>query len=348
MLWPEEFQELVNTWPHLPSAHPLSRFHAKFWGISLELERAEWRAAHAARLSSMGPDWSGTHEIKSTCYVLDIGFSELGVDKLWVRADYNHAYQCMKEHCPGTTERVLRSPSAVLTGSPGVGKTYFMIYALRRRIGEQEITLLYRDNTLYLFWEGGVHEVPRIPPQGFSYYKPWLLINSDEAPKGVPPELLDQDTPYFVVYCASPPETRWLSMSKGTNPGRFVLNPWTKEEIHEVAAIRFENPDLGAIDAVYDNYGPTPRLCIDYVADKAKLEEYKTSLDALISTLSFEIVLSMVRSVQALRPIDGAEKLFIIRRIGSSFSDLHSYKCDVTTRSLQSEIAVRMRKGTPT
>lgn len=91
---------------------------------------------------------------------------------------------------------------------------------------------LYQQ-TSYLFIDEGVYVVPKdFPPGAFNYFVR-TLVDSDESEDNIPLHLIPHGSRLFVIYCTSPDNERWSRMEKTvTRVGVFVMNPWTKREIH--------------------------------------------------------------------------------------------------------------------
>ncbi|KAI0252208.1 hypothetical protein BJV78DRAFT_1203405 [Lactifluus subvellereus] len=95
-------------------------------------------------------------EIGPGCYPLDLDIQNLGPSKLWIRQDYiriygfcDKLYNTLKDDYCGTR--------VVITGQPGIGKSYWIGYALRRRLGEGKLVIWYRERGCYLFAADGVY-----------------------------------------------------------------------------------------------------------------------------------------------------------------------------------------------
>ena len=62
----------------------------------------------------------------------------------------------------------------------------------------------------------------------------WTLVDSDESPSGVPEVLVTHGSQFFVIYASSPASERWDRLEKTVHPIDIVMNPWTRNGIHQV------------------------------------------------------------------------------------------------------------------
>lgn len=92
------------------------------------------------------------------CYVLNIGIKGLERSKFWIRADYIRVYNYLETINDGTSKAEGVAPSAIITGQPGIGKSVWVYYVLRRRLEERKPVIWYRDGSCLLFVEEGVYQ----------------------------------------------------------------------------------------------------------------------------------------------------------------------------------------------
>jgi len=63
-------------------------------------------------------------EVAQGCFSLELGIPGLRISKLWVRKDYLRIYDHCNEHCEKVRKAEHLSPSAIITGQPGVGECF--------------------------------------------------------------------------------------------------------------------------------------------------------------------------------------------------------------------------------
>jgi hypothetical protein len=113
------------------------------------------------------------------------------------------------------------------------GKSFWIYYALRRCLAERKPVIWLHQKVYHLFIDDGVYAVPNDFQAGSFKSVVWTLVDSDESPHGIPPDLIAHGTRLFVIYVTSPAKHRWSRLEK-TVPffAVIIMNPWTKKEIH--------------------------------------------------------------------------------------------------------------------
>ncbi|KAF8506809.1 hypothetical protein F5888DRAFT_37159 [Russula emetica] len=260
------------SWSKLKDSHELSQLRSKFWGKFSEEEAKEWRELHPTVNDDRNDD------IGPGCYGLDLGI-KFKCSKLWVRQDYIRAYNyCRERHEEGPSDETEMARSVVITGQPGIGKSYWITYAVRRRLGERKPFLWLRGSFCFLFVEDGVFErlVDHVSGGDFVPFL-WAFVDADGRP-GIPDELV-HETNLYIIFTTSPNRERWKRwkpLRKKTNCAVIIMNTWSLEEIHLAAAIRgFTNEQRNIAEANFKNLGPTPRICINFVQDPVQLLYYE-------------------------------------------------------------------------
>jgi len=187
-------------------------------------------------------------DIIAGCCTLDIGINN--ISRIWARAEYIRIYDYLEEHYSNAVI-AKASPGAVLTGQPGIGefahhrhhrsvhvsckkgKSFWIYYALRRYLAERKPVIWLLQGIAYFFIGEGVYVVPKnFPPGAFKCFVR-TLVDSDESKDGIPSHLIYHGTSLFVIYSTSPAKERWSRMEKTVNDVTvFVMNPWTRREIH--------------------------------------------------------------------------------------------------------------------
>ena len=111
------------------------------------------------------------------------------------------------------------------------GKSVFLLYMLRRRCAEKKPVIWYDGRDGYIFVDDGVYKMaPDFQINEFKIFV-WTLVDSDQAPDGVPPDLVRNRTPLFVIYASSPNVARWKRLHKTVHSITVIMNPWTWREM---------------------------------------------------------------------------------------------------------------------
>ena len=127
---------------------------------------------------------------------------------------------------------------AVVTGQPGIGKTWFLYYVLWRLVSDK-VPVLWkiRSGIPYILFDE--QQAYKVNPDSVSIYsewkanrKMWILVDSIAYPDGIPSELRELDGPTsMVVYATSPRRSRWkLARQSNISLAIVIMNPWSKWE----------------------------------------------------------------------------------------------------------------------
>jgi len=104
-----------------------------------------------------------------------------------------------------------------------------MYYALRRRMGEEQPTILYEEKRSFLFCSAGVLIIPK--SHGFRFKsRVWTIIDSIHSPQGFPREIHTALANVFPIYLTSPRRYVW-SKPDQFRMHRAIMNPWTRAEV---------------------------------------------------------------------------------------------------------------------
>jgi hypothetical protein len=85
----------------------------------------------------------------------------------------------------------------------------------------------------FIFVEEGVYQMGIYFQAALYKTLVWTLIDSDGSQSGVPEELVAHNTRFFVIYASSPASGRWSRLEKTVQPMVIVMNPWTRNGIHQ-------------------------------------------------------------------------------------------------------------------
>ncbi|KAH9043692.1 hypothetical protein EDB85DRAFT_710629 [Lactarius pseudohatsudake] len=308
---PAYYLEAVSL-SRLQDTELLARLHANFWRSSMEAEESAWHKTQLENKSmNMDVDGhpGGSDEIDPGCFVLHIGIP--GIEKVWIRKEYIELYNCCEEYLKGDLQEIL-AVSVVITGHIGIGKSYWILYALRRRLSEGKPVIWYRDSTRFLFVNEGVYKVPKDFLSTDFSIRVWTLVDSDE----IPPELAVHQSQHLNIFTTLPQAERWKPLERTTDCAVFFMNPWTKKEILQAAVIHgFTSSDHQQINTMYDRFGPTPRICFDFLKSEAGLVEYETRYQLALESLSLKQLREMIFDAYFLNLTAESQTLLLLKRV---------------------------------
>ncbi|KAK2462414.1 hypothetical protein APHAL10511_005720 [Amanita phalloides] len=212
-----------------PTTEGWGQFYEQWWG-SASTGKAHFEELHAEGLP---PEKSAI--LVGDAYV-QRGFNVLKDSNGWMilRGEYATIY----DRLSGLFEA--KRSGAILSGNPGIGKSYFAVYALLRRMMEAKTTLFTSSSgSSYLFHETGIGlkdkaqvRIKHLPDAGVNdpTSRVWSLIDgaADRSPEV---SMLTDVVTLFVLITCSPKEERYKEWKKQNGGLWWVMNPWTKEEL---------------------------------------------------------------------------------------------------------------------
>ncbi|KAK7033995.1 hypothetical protein VNI00_012425 [Paramarasmius palmivorus] len=157
----------------------------------------------------------------------------------------------------------------ILTGSPGIGKSYFIIYILLARMANEQITIItFSDRESYLFDKEGVWSMHSDNLKSWedirTSIRPWSLIDAD-MDKLEPAASLTSAPLVFSVQAVSPDPKRYRLWKKGWGGIKWYMNPWTEAErlqLHDVWKSEYTIDDIVELS---ETAGPCIRDLVAYL-----------------------------------------------------------------------------------
>ena len=127
---------------------------------------------------------------------------------------------------------------AVVTGQPGIGKTWFLHYVLWRLVS-YKVPVLWKVEAGFPYILFDERQAYMVNPNDVGAFcrreanrKMWILVDSVAYPDGIPDELRRLGGPTsMVVYVTSPRYSRWrLARQSNISLAIVIMNPWGKWE----------------------------------------------------------------------------------------------------------------------
>lgn len=246
-----------------------------FWNL---LPRATLTGQH--KKVGKGKKRTGEDDSKESTFLdLGTGACFLGDDKLGSRMFVRECYSKLAEI---TIDIVASGYNLVITGNPGIGKSYFLfffMYFLCTR--EQQLTIvLFRhlEKRWYLFSKGTVLVAEKAHGQtAFRKYlddpDTWYLVDTAQ-PLQVKAKTLLVSSPYVERY----------KEFRKTNAMIRFMPVWSKEDIDVCRKEFYNNPgnryvSQENVDTLFKKWGGIPR----YVLEKANIQSDQDELEIAIS-----------------------------------------------------------------
>ncbi|KAM6492524.1 hypothetical protein JOM56_012248 [Amanita muscaria] len=216
------------------------RFYEQFWGVPLPQEHISLKNSIHDPNDEENDEENGGENGDDVLPATPPPIIDTNWTRLLIRAEYLRIYKWVEGmYAVGKVDR----PSAiVVTGQPGIGKSFWAYYVLRRRLGEKLVSLWYQRSVYYLFCSEGVLVVP--VTFTFNKFSPrvWTIIDSALSPSGIPSAL-----------------AQFL-------PARTLVRDYA---VLDVPSCDNESLDKGGDQVCrYDSLGPTARFCFDLTSDE--------------------------------------------------------------------------------
>ncbi|KIL64118.1 hypothetical protein M378DRAFT_11689 [Amanita muscaria Koide BX008] len=252
-------------------------------------------------------------DILPSCYVLDISIHGIAPKSLWIRTDYIRIFNFFQAYYDEMAKPMDDAPSAVLTGQPGIGKSFWMFYAARRLLAERRPFIWFYKATYYLFVDDGVHILPPDWRHDDFSCIVWTLVDSDQDRDGVPGTLVPHVTNLFVMYVTSPAVERWSRLGNTKQPIVVIMNPWGRREMQRAARLsRLEGITETHVNEMFDQLGPVARLCIKWTSDQ--LAQYRNELHQAISKITADDIKKLTIEACGLTMDAVSDKICLLRR----------------------------------
>ncbi|KAI0294192.1 hypothetical protein BC826DRAFT_1175473 [Russula brevipes] len=273
--------ELAKLWRRLGPSRKCSQLHSRFWLVDIAASRRDWWA------SQQGGITVGRNEIDEECFGLDLNMHNVWRSRLWVRKDYVRIYEYCNKHLEETMEH------------PGMlhRKSYWISYAIRRRLGEGQPFMWCRSKFCFLFVEEGVFEMhqDQLRSDTFSSFI-WTFTDASDTHEGVPFPMADTDGTFFNIHVSPPQRARWKSLMKSTSTSIVIMNPWTKDEIIQAArSHRVDPARMKHIEELFDQYGGIPRICVASLRRPDLLANHRRSYKGAIRSMEVRTDVQMLR-----------------------------------------------------
>ncbi|KAF9231549.1 hypothetical protein BU15DRAFT_55981 [Melanogaster broomeanus] len=208
-----------------------------------------------------------------------------------VREEYRLAMKALEE------AEVYRKGAAVL-GQPGIGKTFFLIYALVEHLRKARPTAFQsHPQTYFLFTEKGVttHSTDDAEPLKL-WHGIWALSDSNLVT--ISPAVVFLEAPSIcTIQATSPDAKRWKEWTKQYKAHRYIMDNWTSEELSALASVL---PISNVCGISKSNGGPSPRQLLEI----GNNEEMESTFQEDIDIAASYFISNVGQVVDSLRSLD--------------------------------------------
>ncbi|KAH9017447.1 hypothetical protein EDB84DRAFT_1276537 [Lactarius hengduanensis] len=321
------------------------QLHRKFWLQSLQ-DVPENESMNVDKDEDPGED-EGEGDETGPGYILNIDIPNIW-PKLLVRKEYIQLYKFCNKYL-GLNRNWPIPPSVVITGQPGVGKSCWLTYALCQRLVEGEPVVWFSGTRRYLFVNEGVFEIPLDYPSPNFKTRIWTLIDADDCKDGIPDYLGPHRTQHLIILSSSPKSSRWQLLTKTTECSIAIMNPWTREEISQAAVIHGLEANDPRIDEMYNQYGPTPRICLSFVRNEFLFAAYESRYESALSGLSLTKLGNIASAKVIFNTDDESDTLILVTRFPMGRDDVQKFahgRVEPITHMIKLKLRNQLRKET--
>ncbi|KAH9035816.1 hypothetical protein EDB84DRAFT_1577925 [Lactarius hengduanensis] len=233
------------------------RLYDKLWGKDLSVILEE--------ISDNGNTWKYVPKKHiDSLDMANLGFPD--EHGLLVRPEYDVAW----EDFDYDAARTKGQGGIVVTGQPGIGKTYFLYYLLFRLLSEGTPVSLQLAPHILVFRDDGVYRHPQDAEPDYLPTGTWALSDAgrlDEKPCNTFLKAAGRHTAW-IIQTAPPLEERWRQWKKQYTAVTFVMNGFSAAEITALAKV--QGLDASALLRNHEKWGPSARTCVQLARDPAK------------------------------------------------------------------------------
>ncbi|KAI0256323.1 hypothetical protein BJV78DRAFT_1151083 [Lactifluus subvellereus] len=165
------------------------------------------------------------------------------------------------------------------------------------------------------------------------------IADSDD---GFPSRLAQQHTKHFLLYTTSPHRERWKPLEKITHFAVLFMNPWMREEIFRAAPLHgFNDTHRTRINELYDHFGPTPRICFDFLLNEFQLISHEEGYQNTMHSLKAERLRRFISDSIVLNLDAASLSTFLLKR--ENVDDLARASVEPISTFVKSELQKRIR-----
>ena len=215
------------------------------------------------------------------------------VEDVYIRAVYEEFYDLVRQR-----------RKVVVIGNPGIGKSLFGIYLLHRMIKEGVPVVYFRSPYFYYFDRNGTPALESglgiLQGKGAIYdalYTENACYIHDCCTKG---KVLHDEPHARLIVLSSPTEDNYADVVKDNSHARFIMPPWSMQEVQVLCAFLGANKDK--VREKFLNFGGIPRYI--FGDDEASYEDTRKSQIISCSGDSF------LRSLQDLMKNEDSHMIF--------------------------------------
>ncbi|CAG8650232.1 32715_t:CDS:1, partial [Gigaspora margarita] len=207
--------------------------------------------------------------------------------KIFVRKAYEELWEIIDIQHPGH--------DFLITGNPGIGKTFFILFLLYILVGMDK-TVVFQEcpdkETCYIFSNGTVECTSiRFMRAVLNNPQVYYLLDTME------PQIKPCNARKIVV--SSPNRERYKEYEKGKLVDTRIMPTWDLEELEALHKSIYPNTTFIRLRELYALWGGIPR----YVVEKAEMESSQNLLKMAIDAADFNKIIQSVGSIDSKKDV---------------------------------------------
>ncbi|KAL5531410.1 hypothetical protein ACEPAG_4287 [Sanghuangporus baumii] len=191
-------------------------------------------------------------------------------------------------------------PGVVVTGTPGIGKSLFLLVLLAQRLLAQQTTIYqFKSGEFVLFHATGVYHSELVKKEFvFLPQHTWFLVDSNDQNYIPPPSFLEacNSSSRKIVMAASPRETHFTFYSKHRTFVTLWMEPFSEAEIIAARNLQGRRTPIAerALEKFFRLYGPSARVAFE----KAKTpDDHEADIVRNIGGVDWDGIVKIIRDI---------------------------------------------------
>ncbi|KAF8256445.1 hypothetical protein EI94DRAFT_1837385 [Lactarius quietus] len=248
-------------------------------------------------------------EIGPGCFVLDIGIPDLKPTEVWVRKEYIRINKYCHDYLEANRNQNM-APAVVVTGQPGIAEGVYATDSNYSCIG----------------------------------YKTWIWTLVDVEWGETLNHVGRRGTKNMIIFATFPNKDQWDGLDKTSAMTIAIMNPWTREEISEVAPLHGFQANDQRLDEMYNQFGPTARICFDYPQRPLLVTEHLERYSMSLRSISSRLLQEMVHGICSPKAYKMSNTMILLKRLPRK--EYHHKTLEPATPTIEMDLREQLRRET--
>ncbi|KAL5492156.1 hypothetical protein ACEPAI_3603 [Sanghuangporus weigelae] len=216
-------------------------------------------------------------------------------------------------------------PGVVITGTPGIGKSMFLLVLLAHRLLARQTTIYqFKSGEFVLFHATGVYYSELVKKEfAFLPQHTWFLVDSNDQIFIPPPSFLEacNSSSRKIVMAASPRETHFTFYSKHRTFVTLWMEPFSEAEIIAARNLQGRRTPIAerALEKFFRLYGPSARVAFEIAKTP---DDHEAEIVKNIDSVDWDGIVKIIRDMgRGYFETKFSQLVFIARRQGKDPRD---------------------------